>query len=187
MPAEVARRIEQGQIVAWFQGRQEVGPRALGHRSIVCDPSRFDSRTRLNTRVKYRESYRPFAPSCLQTAVDRFFKWPADMMAARFMLFALPLKENLFKQVLPAVMQENASTGLATSRIHLVDEDHSPEYAALIHEFDKLTGLPIVLNTSFNIREPIVTSPKEAIRTFLNSSMDALTLGPYLVPHPKAD
>ena len=187
MPAEVARRIEQGQIVAWFQGRQEVGPRALGHRSIVCDPSRFDSRTRLNTRVKYRESYRPFAPSCLQAAVDRFFEWPADMMAARFMLFALPLKEKLFKQVLPAVMQENASTGLATSRIHLVDEEHSPEYAALIHEFDKLTGLPIVLNTSFNIREPIVTSPAEAIRTFLNSSMDALALGPYLLPHPKAD
>ncbi|MBN2498936.1 MAG: carbamoyl transferase [Deltaproteobacteria bacterium] len=185
LPAEVARRIERGQIVAWFQGRQEVGPRALGHRSIVCDPSRFDTRTRINMRVKYRESFRPFAPSCLPEAVERFFVRPAEMLSTRYMLFALPLVERKLMQVIPAVIQENGSTGLATSRIHEVEEEHCPHYAQLIREFKRLTDLPIVLNTSFNIREPIVTSPQEAIRTFLSSSMDALAMGPFLAPHPK--
>jgi carbamoyltransferase len=185
LPAEVARRIERGDIVAWFQGRQEVGPRALGHRSIVADPSRFDTRNRINTRVKYRESFRPFAPSVLPEALPRFFLTPADMVSARYMLFALPLRDRRDMQVLPAVVQENASTGQATSRIHLVERAHSPEYAALIDEFNALTGLPVVLNTSFNISEPIVTTPAEAVATFLRSSMDALALGPFLVEHPR--
>jgi len=184
-PAEVARRIERGEIVAWFQGRQEVGPRALGHRSIVADPSRFDTRNRINTRVKYRESFRPFAPSVLPEALPRFFLTPADMVSARYMLFALPLRDRRDMQVLPAVIQENASTGQATARIHLVEREHSPEYAALIDEFKALTGLAVVLNTSFNISEPIVTTPDEAVATFLRSSMDALAMGPFLAEHPK--
>jgi carbamoyltransferase len=184
LACEVARRIERGEIIAWFQGRQEVGPRALGNRSIVCDPSRFDTRTRINLRVKYRESFRPFAPSVLPEALDRFFQTPAEMLSTRYMLFALPLQEHKQVQVIPAVVQENGSTGRATSRIHLVEEEHNPLYWQLIEEFKSLTGLPLVLNTSFNIREPIVTTPDQAIATFQRSSMDALAIGPFLVPHP---
>ncbi len=180
----VAARIEAGEIVAWFQGRQEVGPRALGNRSIVADPSRFDTRNRINTRVKYRESFRPFAPSVLERAIPRFFSWPAEMHGARYMLFAVPLKERRQLQILPAVIQENGSTAVATARIHLVEPEHNPAYAALIEEFDALTGLPVVLNTSFNIGEPIVTTPEQAISTFSRSAMDALALGPYLAAHP---
>jgi carbamoyltransferase len=184
LACEVARRIERGEIIAWFQGRQEVGPRALGNRSIVCDPSRFDTRTRINLRVKYRESFRPFAPSVLPAALDRFFQTPAEMLSTRYMLFALPLQEHKQVQMIPAVIQENGSTGRATSRIHLVEEEHNPLYWQLIEEFKSLTGLPLVLNTSFNIREPIVTSPEQALATFLRSSMNALAIGPFLVPHP---
>ncbi len=182
--AEVAKRIERGEILSWFQGRQEVGPRALGNRSIVCDPTRFDTRTRINAKVKQRESFRPFAPSVLPEAVDRFFVTPAEMLSTRFMLFALPLKDNKQKQVIPAVIQENGSTGIATSRIHLVEAEHNPLYAELISEFGRITTLPIILNTSFNINEPIVTTPQHAIATFGRSSMDALMIGPYLVPRP---
>lgn len=185
LPAEVARRIERGEIVAWFQGRQEVGPRALGNRSIVADPSRFDTRNRLNARVKLRESFRPFAPSVLPEALPRFFHTPADMVSARYMLFALPLRDRRDIQVLPAVVQEDGSTGQATSRVHLVERAHNPPYAALIDEFKALTGLPVVLNTSFNINEPIVTTPSEAVATFLRSSMDALAMGPFLVERPE--
>jgi carbamoyltransferase len=182
--AEVARRIERGQIVGWFQGRMEVGPRALGNRSIVCDPSRFDTRNRLNTRVKYRESFRPFAPSVLPEGVARFFETPAEMLATAYMLFALPVKDRRLAQVIPAVVQENGSTGKSTSRIHEVQPAHNPLYAQLISEFRGLTGLPLVLNTSFNIGEPILNTPKEAVATFLKSSMDAMAMGPYLVAHP---
>ncbi|MFC1611139.1 carbamoyltransferase C-terminal domain-containing protein, partial [Myxococcota bacterium] len=182
--AEVARRIEEGEIVAWFQGRQEVGPRALGNRSILCDPSRFDTRNRINTRVKYRESFRPFAPSVLPEAMEKFFHGPADMISTRYMLFALPLRERKLMQMIPAVVQENGSTGVATSRIHLVENETNPLYAEVIREFRKLVGLPLVLNTSFNIREPIVTTPDHAIDTFLRSSMNTLAIGPYLVSHP---
>jgi len=183
---EVATRIERGQIVAWFQGRQDVGPRALGHRSIVTDPSRFDARNRLNTRVKYRESFRPFAPSVLPGGMAKFFELPAEMLSTRYMLFALPLREHRMTQMIPAVIQENASTGKARARAHEVQPEVDPLYAELITEFEKKTSLPMVLNTSFNIGEPIVTSPDHALDTFLKSSMDALALGPFLVPHPTA-
>lgn len=185
LPATVAALLEQGKIVAWFQGRQEVGPRALGHRSILTDPSRFDSRNRLNLKVKVRESFRPFAPSVVSSGMSRFFALPAKLHATRYMLCALPLKERRMAQVIPAVIQENGSTGLATSRIHEVVPGIDPAYTALIEEFRALTGLPMVLNTSFNIGEPIVTTPSEALDTFLRSSMDALALGPFLVHNPR--
>ena len=182
--AAAAARIERGQIVAWFQGRQEVGPRALGHRSIITDPSRFDARNRLNIRVKYRESFRPFAPSVLPKGMAKFFELPAEMLSTRYMLFALPLHERRMSQMIPAVIQENGSTGKAGARAHEVQPEADPLYAELIAEFEQKTALPMVLNTSFNIGEPIVTSPDHAIDTFLRSSMDALALGPFLVPHP---
>jgi carbamoyltransferase len=163
-----------------------VGPRALGHRSILCDPTRFDSRNRINTRVKYRESFRPFAPSVLADGVKRFFQTPSDMISTRFMLFALPLRQRQLTQVIPAVIQENGSTGVATARIHAVEAEHNPAYHAVIVELDRMLGVPMILNTSFNIQEPIVTTPTQAIATFLRSSMDALALGPYLATHPHA-
>ena len=171
--------------MAWFQGRQEVGPRALGHRSILTDPSRFDSRNRLNLKVKARESFRPFAPSVLSSGMSGFFELPAVMHSTRYMLFALPLKERRMAQVIPAVIQENGSTGAATSRVHEVVPEVDPLYAAVIEEFRGSTGLPMVLNTSFNISEPIVTSPAEALDTFLRSSMDALAIGPFLAANPR--
>jgi len=178
---EAARRIERGEIVAWFQGRQEVGPRALGHRSILTDPTRFDSRNRINARVKYRESFRPFAPSVLSAGMARFFELPGDLISARYMLFALPLKERRATQIIPAVIQEDTHLGVATSRVHEVDPDIDPLYAELIGELDRRVGVPVVLNTSFNIQEPIVTTPDEALDTFLRSSMDALFIGAHLV------
>ena len=182
--AEAATRVERGQIIAWFQGRQEVGPRALGHRSILTDPSRFDARNRINMRVKYRESFRPFAPSVLPTGMAKFFELPAEMLSTRYMLFALPLRERRMAQMIPAVIQENGSTGRAGARAHEVQPEIDPLYAELIAEFNKKTALPLVLNTSFNVGEPIVTTPDQALDTFLKSSMDALALGPFLVPHP---
>ena len=183
--ATVATRIERGEIVAWFQGRQEVGPRALGHRSILTDPSRFDARNRLNARVKYRESFRPFAPSVLPSGMARFFEMPAEMLSTSYMLFALPLLERRMAQMVPAVVQENGSTGKSTARVHEVQPEVDPLYAQLIGEFEKKTSLPMILNTSFNIGEPIVTTPSQAIDTFLRSSMNAMAMGPFLIPHPK--
>ncbi len=183
---EAAARVERGEIVAWFQGRQEVGPRALGHRSILADPTRFDSRNRLNLRVKMRESFRPFAPSVLASGVARFFEQPADLLARRFMLAALPLSNRRASQIIPAVVQENGSTGKATARIHEVTPEIDPLYAEAIAAFERRVGIPMLLNTSFNIGEPIVTTPDQALDTFLRSSMDALALGPFLVPNPKA-
>ncbi|TNF26376.1 MAG: carbamoyl transferase [Deltaproteobacteria bacterium] len=185
-PAEaVAARIAEGQIVAWFQGRQEVGPRALGNRSIVADPTRFDTRRRINAQVKLRESFRPFAPSVLPRALPRFFDLEPSP-GLQYMLFTPPLKDRRDLQVIPAVVQENGSTGVATARVQLVEPAVNPAYAALIEAFDRRVGVPMVLNTSFNIGEPIVTTPEQALATFLRSSMDALQLGPYLVTHPGA-
>jgi carbamoyltransferase len=184
--AEVATRIERGQIVAWFQGRKEVGPRALGHRSILTDPTRFDARNRLNMRVKYRESFRPFAPSVLPAGMTKFFESPAQMLSTSYMLFALPLREHRMTQIIPAVIQENGSSGKAGARAHEVQPEVDPLYAELIGEFAKKTSVPAVLNTSFNVGEPIVTTPDQALDTFLKSSMDALAMGPFLIPHPKA-
>jgi len=178
--AAAAERIERGEIVAWFQGRQEVGPRALGNRSILCDPTRFDSRNRLNARVKYRESFRPFAPSLLPQAVEPLFRAPAGLLATRYMLATLPVRERRLAQVIPAVIQENGSTGQSTARIHLVEPDANPLYAELLSELERRIGLAVVLNTSFNISEPIVTTPAQAVATFARSAMDALVMGPFL-------
>jgi carbamoyltransferase len=181
---EAARRLERGEIVAWFQGRQEVGPRALGHRTILADPTRFDTRTRLNAQVKARESFRPFAPSVLAEGVPEYFQCPPGLEPTAYMLYTLPLRHAKLKQVIPAVIQENGSTGEATARIHRIDERANPLYAEVVREFRALTSIPMVLNTSFNIQEPIVTTPQEAVATFLRSRMQSLVLGPFWVDHP---
>ncbi|MBN2358894.1 MAG: carbamoyl transferase [Deltaproteobacteria bacterium] len=178
---DCARLIHDGKIVAWFQGRLEFGPRALGNRSILADPSRFDMRTRLNSKVKERESFRPFAPSVLAEDLPRFLREPRDCDAAEYMLLALPVRDRRSAQHMPAVVQENGSTGLATSRVHSVRDEVNPLYARLLRELRQLSGIGMVLNTSFNISEPIVCTPQQAVATFVRSRMDALAMGPFLV------
>jgi carbamoyltransferase len=181
LPGEVARRLDQGEIVAWFQGALEIGPRALGHRSILADPTRFDTRNRINTQVKMRESFRPFAPSILAEEVDRFFDLPAGAHPAEYMLLASGLRDDRQSQILPAVVQENGSDHRSTARMHLVRREIDPLYHAMIEAFRARSGVGVVLNTSFNVSEPIVATPEQALTTFLASGMDALALGPYLV------
>ncbi len=183
--ALVARRLERGQIVAWFQGGLEFGPRALGHRSILADPTRFDTRNRLNTQVKMRESFRPFAPSVMEEEVDRLFDLPPGDCCSDYMLLACDLSDDRFSQVIPAVVQENGSTHRSTARLHRVRRGDDPLYHHLLEEMRGLTGVGAVLNTSFNISEPIVGTPAQALRTFTASGMDALALGPYLVEAAK--
>lgn len=178
---ECARIIHEGNLVAWFQGRLEFGPRALGNRSILGDPSRFDMRSRLNAKVKERESFRPFAPSVLPEDAGRWIETPSDLDAAEYMLLALPTRDRRAAQRMPAVVQENGSDGQVTSRIHVVREEVNPLYARLLRELKALSGIGMVLNTSFNISEPIVCTPEQAIRTFARSKMDALAMGSFLV------
>jgi carbamoyltransferase len=179
--AEVARRLEQGQVVAWFQGALELGPRALGHRSILADPTRFDMRSRINAQVKMRESFRPFAPSVMESAVEVLFDLPEGAFCADYMLTACPLKDDRVAQMIPAVVQENGSLHRSTARLHRVSERTDPLYHAVIEEMRRYTGVGAILNTSFNISEPIVATPEQAIRTFCTSGMDAMAIGPYLV------
>lgn len=181
LPARVARMIYDGNVIAWFQGRLEFGPRALGNRSILADPSRFDIRSRLNARVKERESFRPFAPSVLVEDIARHLRAPDDLDAVEYMLMALPVREPRDIQRIPAVVQENGITRVATARVHAVRPEVNPIYAALLREMKNLSGLGMVLNTSFNISEPVVCSPEHAVSCFQRSKMDALAIGPYLV------
>jgi carbamoyltransferase len=181
LPGEVARRLDEGQIVAWFQSGLELGPRALGHRSILADPTRFDTRNRLNTQVKMRESFRPFAPSVIEEEVPRFFELQEGGYPAEYMLLANQLRDDRQSQILPAVVQENGSDHRSTSRMHLVREQVDPLYHAMIEAFRARSGVGAVLNTSFNVSEPIVATPEQALTTFLASGMDALALGPYLI------
>jgi carbamoyltransferase len=181
LPRRCARIVQDGGVVAWFQGRLEFGPRALGSRSILADPSRFDARGTLNTKVKERESFRPFAPSALAEDAARHLDMPADLDAAEYMLVAVPVRDRRSARSIPAVVQENGGTGQVTSRVHVVNERANPIYAELLREVKALSGVGMVLNTSFNVGEPIVCSPADAARTFARSRMDALAIGPFLV------
>jgi len=178
---EAARRIAEGEIVAWFQGALEMGPRALGHRSILVDPTHFDARDLLNIRVKHREIFRPFAPSAIEEAVPELFGRERLAAPAELMLLAVPVAGPRVQQRIPAVVQVNGITGQATARVQVVREAVAPEYYRLIRELEPLCGVGAVLNTSFNISEPIVCSPAHALRTFARSEMDSLFLGDRLV------
>jgi len=171
----VARAVEivaRGDVLGWFQGRMEWGPRALGNRSIIADPRRDDMKDILNARIKHREKFRPFAPSVLQEAVGEYFDqtYPDPFMLKVYNV--LPEK----RAAIPAVTHVDG-----TGRLQTVDRAHSPLYWELIRSFGDQTGVPIVLNTSFNENEPIVRTPEEALRCFLRTKMDALALGNYLV------
>jgi carbamoyltransferase len=166
--SEVARRIADGQVVGWFQGRMEFGPRALGNRSIVVDPRRADMKDVLNERIKHREPFRPFAPSILAEATGEWFEqdYPSPFMV-------LVYKTRPEKRAEIAAVNHVDDTG----RLQTVEERVNPRYHRLISEFARLTDVPVVLNTSFNENEPIVMSPEQAVETFLKTRMNALVLG----------
>ncbi|HKW01232.1 MAG TPA: carbamoyltransferase C-terminal domain-containing protein [Vicinamibacterales bacterium] len=171
----VAERISDGQVIGWFQGRMEWGARALGNRSILADPRRQDMREIINTKIKLREKFRPFAPSVLDEAHEAYFE---GSVPDPFMIHVYPVREEK-RDVIPAVTHIDGS-----GRLQTVSRETNPIYWALIKAFERRTGVPIVLNTSFNENEPIVHRPAEAIDCFLRTRMDALVLGPYLVTKP---
>jgi carbamoyltransferase len=168
----LARMISEGAIVGWFQGRMEWGPRALGSRSFVADPRRADMREILNHKVKLREWFRPLAPSMLEEyGAEVFGKEHHDP----FMITVIEVAEE-YKKKIPAVVHVDG-----TARPQMVNKNVNPRYWNLINEFRKLTGIPMLLNTSFNIQEPIVCSPSDAVNTFNNANFDALVLENNLV------
>jgi len=167
-----AKFLAEGKIVGWFQGRTEWGPRALGSRSILANPCRPDMKDILNTKIKKREPFRPFAPSILEEAIKDYFEenYPVPFMEKVYLI--KPEKRN----VIPAVVHVDG-----TGRLQSVNQKDNPLYYKLIKEFGRLTGEPILLNTSFNENEPIVNKPEEAIDCFLRTGMDVLVLGNYLI------
>jgi carbamoyltransferase len=168
----VAERIAAGDVVGWFQGRMEFGPRALGNRSIVVDPRRPDMKDVLNARIKHREPFRPFAPSILAEATGDWFE---QDYTSPFMVLVYKTKADK-RDKIPAVNHVDD-----TGRLQTVEERVSPRYYRLISEFDRLTGVPVVLNTSFNENEPIVMTPEHAVETFQKTKMDVLVLGNHVV------
>lgn len=174
----VADHLSQGHVLGWFQGRFEWGPRALGARSIIADPGRTDMKDIVNTKIKFREPFRPFAPSVVVEAADRYFdlEEPARHYPARFMLYVVGVKPGQ-EDALPAITHVDG-----TARLQTVHRDQSRLYYDMIQRFGDASGVPVVLNTSFNLKgEPIVTTPAQAHSTFMRSGMDALVLGNTIV------
>jgi len=173
--AQAAETLAAGGIVGWFQGRMEMGPRALGARSILASPASIALRDRLNEIVKGREPFRPFAPSVLAESADRFFDIP-DGTAAPYMVVTYPVRPGVQSRI-PGVVHVDG-----TARAQVVWPDGNPRYHGLLREFERKTGLPILLNTSFNrAGEPIVCSPRDAVACFLACGLDALAIGDYWV------
>ncbi len=171
----VAAELAGGRLVFWFQGRMEWGPRALGNRSLLADPRREDMRELINAKVKLREPFRPFAPSVLEERAAEFFDASGP---SPFMLFTTKVRPSA-KGVIPAVVHADG-----TSRIQTVDQDSNPKFRRLLQAFDRITGVPMLLNTSFNVNEPIVCNPTEAVRCFLRTQVDFLVLENLLVKRP---
>jgi carbamoyltransferase len=165
---DAADMIADGKIVAWFQGRMEFGPRALGNRSLLADPRRPDMRNILNRMVKHREDFRPFAPSVLAEHADQWFEVGAHSKSHEFMLYACGVKLERRDRI-PAVIHQDG-----TARVQLVSRKSNPRFHELISCFFAKTGVPMVINTSFNDSEPIVCTPTDAIVTFRKSGIDAL-------------
>jgi carbamoyltransferase len=164
----VSGTISDGQVVGWFQGRMEWGPRALGNRSILGDPRRADMKEILNLKIKRRESFRPFAPSILRESVTDWFESEDDVP---FMLQVMSIRADRRSEI-PAVTHVDG-----TGRLQTVTADTNPRYYALIDAFRRRTGVPMLLNTSFNENEPVVCCPEEALNCFLRTKMDLLVLG----------
>ena len=175
-----AGELASGRVLGWFQGRFEWGQRALGNRSIIADPRREGMKDTVNTKIKFREPFRPFAPSVLAEEVESYFdhaddraSWPKEL--AKFMMAVMPVAEDKQEKI-PAVSH------LGTGRLQTVHADTNPRYHKLISSFYGETGVPVIMNTSFNLRgEPIVTTPDNALNTFFASGLDTLVLGNHIV------
>jgi carbamoyltransferase len=171
--AKVAELLAQGKIIGWFQGRMEFGPRALGSRSILADPRDPEMNAKVNNAVKFREWWRPFAPSLKKEAAADFLESATD---SPFMILTAQVRPDK-REIIPSVTHVDGS-----ARPQTVEKDINPLYWRLIDEFGKRTGVPVVMNTSFNLRgEAIVHTPTDAVRTFFSSGMDALCIGSFLV------
>jgi carbamoyltransferase len=172
---QVAAAAAGGKVVGWFQGRMEFGPRALGNRSIVADPRRADMKDILNKRIKHRETYRPFAPSVLEEKAAQIFERSEP---SPFMMLVYKVREDQRARI-PAVTHVDD-----TGRLQTVSAETNPRYHALISEFERQTGVPLMLNTSFNEHEPIVATPGEALACYLKTRMDVLALGNWVLTRP---
>jgi len=170
-----AARIAEGLVVGWFQGRMEWGARALGNRSIIADPRRADMREIINTKIKFREKFRPFAPSILEEACNQYF---TGAVPDPFMVQVYPVHPDK-QAVIPAVTHVDGS-----GRLQTVSRESNPLYWELIRAFERVTGVPVLLNTSFNENEPIVLRPAEALDCFLRTRMDVLVLGSHVITKP---
>ena len=173
---KVAKYIADGKVVGWFQGRMEWGARALGNRSILADPRRKDMRDILNLKIKHREPFRPFAPTILREYVKDYFEIDDEVP---FMEKVFLIKEEKRNEI-PAVTHVDG-----TGRLQTLTEKQNPRYYKLIKEFQELTGIPIVLNTSFNENEPIVCKPEEALDCFLRTKMDVVVLERFIIERKK--
>ncbi|HEY4088936.1 MAG TPA: carbamoyltransferase C-terminal domain-containing protein [Bryobacteraceae bacterium] len=173
---EAAARIARGSVTGWFQGRMEFGPRTLGNRSILADPRRVDMKDILNHRIKRREAFRPFCPSILAEAQPQYF---TIGVPSPFMVQAYPFRDEVRGRI-PAVVHE-AGTG----RLQTVTPRANPRYWGLLKEFEAITGIPVLVNTSFNENEPIVRNPADALSCFLRTDMDLLVLGNHMVSKPE--
>jgi carbamoyltransferase len=174
----VVERLIQGKVIGWSQGRFEWGPRALGNRSILADPRNPDMKDIVNAKIKFREPYRPFAPSVLSECAEKYFDLPQAKChhPARYMLYVVPVRDSQ-RGTLPAITHVDG-----TGRLQTVFRDQSPRYYRLIERFGQATGVPVLLNTSFNLKgEPIVNTPANAFNTFSKSEMDNLVLENFLV------
>ena len=167
---DAAKMIADGKIVAWFQGRMEFGPRALGNRSLLADPRRPEMRDILNQKVKHREDFRPFAPSVLAERASEWFEVGNHLTSHEFMLFAPRVRPEQLNRI-PAVVHKDG-----TARVQLVSRKSNPRFHELISCFHEQTGVPLVVNTSFNDSEPIVCTPTDAIVTFRKSGIDVLVM-----------
>ncbi len=173
LEARTAALIAEGKIVGWYQGRMEFGPRALGARSILADPTRPEMKDRLNARVKYREEFRPFAPSVLAERAGDYFE---GCVESPYMLFVYPVKPGA-QALLPAITHVDG-----TARVQTVTRASHARFYRVIEAFEQLRGVPVVVNTSFNVMgEPIVNTPEDALRCFQGCGMDALVVGDHVV------
>jgi carbamoyltransferase len=173
-----AKALADGRVLCWMQGRMEYGARALGNRSFLADPRSESVRDDLNAKIKEREHFRPFAPSVKLEKASEYFELDQP---APFMTLVVPVRADK-ASVIPAVTHVDG-----TARPQTVDRAVNPRYWALLDQFEDLTGVPVLLNTSFNIQEPIVCTPSEALSTFCRSKVDALVLGDYWVERQAAD
>lgn len=175
---EVVTYLEKGKVIGWFQGRMEWGPRALGNRSILADPRKPYMKDLINKRIKFREPFRPFAPSVLANRAPDWFeiKNTTKNYPFKYMLYVVDVKKEK-RNLVPAIVHIDGTT-----RPQLVYKEDNHRYYCLIEKFEELTGVPLVLNTSFNLKgEPIVCSPKDALATFIKSGLDILVLGNFLI------